>query len=117
MVPFPFFLFFVFFPPFSLLTFPPPFPRQHYSPSVITSLDEQDALSHFFQYRGSSGHFLNVNPLGPVLGTPHGGAVSPAAGRISSIVSAGALREGHGGTVSSSSTTLPGCRPDIISLD
>ncbi|KAI6073008.1 E3 SUMO-protein ligase PIAS3 isoform X1 [Aix galericulata] len=90
--------------------------NQHYSPSVITSLDEQDALSHFFQYRGASGHFLNVNPLGPVMGTPHGGAVSPAAGRISSIVSAGALREGHGGTVSSSST-LPGCRPDIISLD
>ncbi|XP_040394802.1 E3 SUMO-protein ligase PIAS3 isoform X1 [Cygnus olor] len=91
--------------------------NQHYSPSVITSLDEQDALSHFFQYRGASGHFINMSPLGPVMGTPHG-AGSPAAGRISSIVSAGALREshGHGGTVGGSAA-LPGCRPDIISLD
>ncbi|XP_042640594.1 E3 SUMO-protein ligase PIAS3 isoform X2 [Tyto alba] len=85
--------------------------NQHYSPSVITSLDEQDALGHFFQYRGASGHFLNVTPLAPVL------AGSPSAsGRISSIVSPAGLREGHGGTAAGGAA-LPGCRPDIISLD
>ncbi|KAM6309499.1 E3 SUMO-protein ligase PIAS3 isoform 2-T2 [Podargus strigoides] len=84
--------------------------NQHYSPSVITSLDEQDALGHFFQYRNTSSHFLN--PLAPVLGGAHSTAT-----RISSIVStAGTLRESHGGTVSGTSA-LPGCRPDIISLD
>ncbi|XP_055552657.1 E3 SUMO-protein ligase PIAS3 isoform X5 [Falco biarmicus] len=91
--------------------------NQHYSPSVITSLDEQDALGHFFQYRGTSGHFINMSPLAPVMAGSHG-AVSPAGGRISSIVSTSALRESHGhnGTISSSAA-LPGCRPDIISLD
>ncbi|XP_015266290.1 PREDICTED: E3 SUMO-protein ligase PIAS3 [Gekko japonicus] len=41
--------------------------QSHYSPSVITSLDEQDTLSHFFQYRGPSPHFMN--PLAPVVET------------------------------------------------
>lgn len=84
---------------------------------MITSLDEQDSLGHFFQYRGTSGHFLNMNPLAPVMAGSHG-AVSPAGGRISSIVSTSALRESHGhnGTISSTAA-LPGCRPDIISLD
>ncbi|XP_074020517.1 E3 SUMO-protein ligase PIAS3 [Numenius arquata] len=91
--------------------------NQHYSPSVITSLDEQDTLGHFFQYRGSSGHFLNVNPLGPAMAGSHG-AEGSAGGRVSSIVSPGALRESHGhnGTISSPAV-LPGCRPDVISLD
>ncbi|XP_074930979.1 E3 SUMO-protein ligase PIAS3 isoform X10 [Phalacrocorax aristotelis] len=89
----------------------------HYSPSVITSLDEQDALGHFFQYRGASSHFVNVNPLAPALAGSHG-AASPAGGRISSIVSTGALREGQGrGGAISSGAALPGCRPDVISLD
>ncbi|NWU73055.1 PIAS3 ligase, partial [Pterocles burchelli] len=76
-----------------------------YHPSVITSLDEQDALSPFFQYRGAAGAFLPVTPLPPA--------------RISSIVSAGALREspGHGGTLANAAAALPGCRPDVISLD
>lgn len=89
--------------------------RQHYSPSVITSLDEQDVLGHFFQYRGASGHFIGMNPLAPVMAGSHGG---PAGARISSIVSTRALREshGHGGAVSSTAA-LPGCRPDVISLD
>ncbi|XP_074930977.1 E3 SUMO-protein ligase PIAS3 isoform X8 [Phalacrocorax aristotelis] len=91
--------------------------NQHYSPSVITSLDEQDALGHFFQYRGASSHFVNVNPLAPALAGSHG-AASPAGGRISSIVSTGALREGQGrGGAISSGAALPGCRPDVISLD
>ncbi|NXI66382.1 PIAS3 ligase, partial [Anseranas semipalmata] len=91
--------------------------NQHYSPSVITSLDEQDALSHFFQYRGTSNHFINMNPLGPVMAGSHS-AVGPVSSRISSIVSTSALRESHGhnGTISSNAA-LPGCRPDIISLD
>ncbi|XP_050768299.1 E3 SUMO-protein ligase PIAS3 isoform X2 [Gymnogyps californianus] len=91
--------------------------NQHYSPSVITSLDEQDTLGHFFQYRGASSHFINMNPLAPVMAGSHS-AVSPAGGRISSIVSTGALRESHGhnGTMSSNAA-LPACRPDIISLD
>uniref|UniRef100_A0A8B9S983 Protein inhibitor of activated STAT 3 n=1 Tax=Apteryx owenii TaxID=8824 RepID=A0A8B9S983_APTOW len=91
--------------------------NQHYSPSVITSLDEQDTLSHFLQYRGTSSHFMSMNPLAPVMaGSPS--AVSPASSRISSIVSTSALRESHGhnGTISSTAA-LPGCRPDIISLD
>lgn len=88
---------------------------QHYSPSVITSLDEQDTLSHFFQYRGTSTHFMN--PLAPVMAGSHS-AVSPASSRISSIVSTSAMRDSHGrsGAISSS-TALPGCRSDIISLD
>uniref|UniRef100_A0A8B9ZB24 Protein inhibitor of activated STAT 3 n=1 Tax=Buteo japonicus TaxID=224669 RepID=A0A8B9ZB24_9AVES len=91
--------------------------NQHYSPSVITSLDEQDTLGHFFQYRGTSSHFINMNPLAPVMAGSHS-AISPAGGRISSIVSTSALRESHGhnGTISSNAV-LPGCRPDIISLD
>ncbi|XP_064331352.1 E3 SUMO-protein ligase PIAS3 isoform X2 [Phalacrocorax carbo] len=87
--------------------------NQHYSPSVITSLDEQDPLGHFLQYRGASSHFVNVNPLAPALAGSHG-----AGGRISSIVSTGALREGQGrGGAISSGAALPGCRPDVISLD
>uniref|UniRef100_A0A8B9M4K1 Protein inhibitor of activated STAT 3 n=1 Tax=Accipiter nisus TaxID=211598 RepID=A0A8B9M4K1_9AVES len=91
--------------------------NQHYSPSVITSLDEQDTLGHFFQYRGTSSHFINMNPLAPVMAGSHS-AISPASGRISSIISTSALRESHGhnGTISSNAV-LPGCRPDIISLD
>ncbi|NXS91770.1 PIAS3 ligase, partial [Jacana jacana] len=91
--------------------------NQHYSPSVITSLEEQDTLGHFFQYRGASGHFLNVNPLGPAMAGSHGAGGS-AGGRVSNIVSPSALRESHGhnGTISSP-VTLPGCRPDVISLD
>ncbi|NXI97498.1 PIAS3 ligase, partial [Psophia crepitans] len=94
-----------------------PFARQHYSPSVITSLDEQDTLNHFFQYRGTSSPFLNVNPLVPVMGGSHS-AGGQASSRISSIVSASTLREsrGHNGTISTTAA-LPGCRPDIISLD
>ncbi|XP_069734707.1 E3 SUMO-protein ligase PIAS3 isoform X2 [Phaenicophaeus curvirostris] len=92
--------------------------NQHYNPSVITSLDEQDTLGHFFQYRSTSGHFLNMNPLGPVLAAGSHGAGSPGSGRISSIVSTSALRESHGhNSTMSSSAGLPGCRPDIISLD
>ncbi|XP_075463975.1 E3 SUMO-protein ligase PIAS3 isoform X3 [Ascaphus truei] len=88
--------------------------QQHYSPSVITSLDEQDALSHFFQYRSPPSHFMS--PLAPSMGGAHG--ASSSAGRISSIVSTSTLREGHvhsGGQ--NTTSTLPGCRPDIISLD
>ncbi|NXW47967.1 PIAS3 ligase, partial [Nyctiprogne leucopyga] len=90
---------------------------QHYSPSVITSLDEQDTLGHFFQYRGASGHFLNMNPLTPVMAGSHSTG-SPAGSRISSIVSASALRESHGhnGTIGTTAA-LAGCRPDVISLD
>ncbi|XP_029436264.1 LOW QUALITY PROTEIN: E3 SUMO-protein ligase PIAS3 [Rhinatrema bivittatum] len=89
---------------------------QHYSPSVITSLDEQDTLSHFFQYRSTPTHYMS--PLAPIMGGSHG-ASSPASGRISSIVSTTSLQEGHGGAISSSGSTagLPGSRPDIISLD
>ena len=43
---------------------------QHYGPSVITSLDEQDALGHFFQYRGTP------FPL-PGPAHPHVGELSP----------------------------------------
>ncbi|KAM9368455.1 LOW QUALITY PROTEIN: E3 SUMO-protein ligase PIAS3 [Phaethornis superciliosus] len=78
--------------------------NQHYSPSVITSLDEQDPLGHFFQYRGTSNHFLT--PLTPSLPGGPGGTA-----RVSSIVTAGSLRQSHGGT-------LPACHPpDVISLD
>ncbi|KAM4662313.1 E3 SUMO-protein ligase PIAS3 [Discoglossus pictus] len=85
---------------------------QHYSPSVITSLDEQDTLSHFFQYRSSPSHYMT--PLTQAMGGSHGAAGS--AGRISSIVSTSSLRESHSGSQSASST-MPGCRSDIISLD
>ncbi|NXT85826.1 PIAS3 ligase, partial [Zapornia atra] len=87
--------------------------NQHYSPSVITSLDEQETLSHFFQYRGTSGHFMTMNPLVPVMAGSHS-----AGGRSSSIVSTGAVREsrGHSGTIGTGAA-LPGCRPDVISLD
>uniref|UniRef100_A0A673TK71 Protein inhibitor of activated STAT 3 n=1 Tax=Suricata suricatta TaxID=37032 RepID=A0A673TK71_SURSU len=89
---------------------------QHYGPSVITSLDEQDALGHFFQYRGTPSHFLG--PLAPTLGSSHRSATpAPPPGRVSSIVApGGALREGHGGPLSSG-PSLTGCRSDIISLD
>uniref|UniRef100_A0A8D0G4Y5 Protein inhibitor of activated STAT 3 n=1 Tax=Sphenodon punctatus TaxID=8508 RepID=A0A8D0G4Y5_SPHPU len=85
--------------------------QQHYSPSVITSLDEQDTLSHLFQYRGTSTHFMN--PLAPMMAGSHGGGAAS-----SRIVSATALREthAHNGTMGNT-TGLPGCRPDIISLD
>ncbi|XP_053560473.1 E3 SUMO-protein ligase PIAS3 isoform X2 [Bombina bombina] len=88
--------------------------NQHYSPSVITSLDEQDALSHFFQYRSPPSHFMN--PLTQTIGGTHG--PSSTTGRISSIVSTNALRESHNHSGSQNTTsTLQGCRPDIISLD
>ncbi|XP_030044280.1 E3 SUMO-protein ligase PIAS3 isoform X2 [Microcaecilia unicolor] len=94
--------------------------NQHYSPSVITSLDEQDPLSHFFQYRSTPTHYMN--PLAPLMGASHS-ASSPANSRISSIVSTTSIRDSnaHSGAISSSTTTttaaLPGCRSDIISLD
>ncbi|XP_048369687.1 E3 SUMO-protein ligase PIAS3 isoform X2 [Sphaerodactylus townsendi] len=93
--------------------------NQHYSPSVITSLDEQDTLSHFFQYRGPSPHFMN--PLAPVMVGSHGavGSSSPG-GRLNSVVSSPsvALRENHGhNNTVGGSPVLPSCRPDIISLD
>lgn len=89
---------------------------QHYGPSVITSIDEQDALGHFFQFRGTPSHFLG--PLAPALGSSHRGATpAPPAGRVSSIVApGGALRETHGGPLPSG-PSLTGRRPDIISLD
>ncbi|KAG8545224.1 hypothetical protein GDO81_021213 [Engystomops pustulosus] len=88
--------------------------NQHYSPSVITSLDEQDALNHFFQYRAPPTHYMS--PLTQAMAGSHG--VSNGASRISSIVSTSTLRESHGHSTSQNSTpTLPGCRPDIISLD
>ncbi|KAF4021406.1 hypothetical protein G4228_013569 [Cervus hanglu yarkandensis] len=89
---------------------------QHYGPSVITSLDEQDALGHFFQYRGTPSHFLG--PLTPTLGSSHRSATpAPPPGRVSSIVApGGTLREGHGGPLPSG-PSLTGCRSDIISLD
>ncbi|XP_072284234.1 E3 SUMO-protein ligase PIAS3 [Pyxicephalus adspersus] len=87
---------------------------QHYSPSVITSLDEQDALSHFFQYRPTPPHYLS--PLTQAIAGSH--ASSNGASRISSIVSTSTLRESHAHSTSqNSASTLPGCRPDIISLD
>ncbi|KAM9294675.1 E3 SUMO-protein ligase PIAS3 [Gastrophryne carolinensis] len=96
--------------------------NQHYSPSVITSLDEQDALSHFFQYRPPPAHYMS--PLTQAMTGSHSGPASSATaatGRISSIVSTSALRESHAHGASQnsapSSSTLPGCRPDIISLD
>ncbi|XP_053134690.1 E3 SUMO-protein ligase PIAS3 isoform X2 [Hemicordylus capensis] len=96
--------------------------NQHYSPSVITSLDEQDTLGHFFQYRGgSSPHFMN--PLPPVVVGSRSAVGSPAAaGRLNSVSSSSspsaALREGHTHTgAGGGGPALPGCRPDIISLD
>nr|XP_020665900.1 E3 SUMO-protein ligase PIAS3 isoform X2 [Pogona vitticeps] len=95
--------------------------NQHYSPSVITSLEEQDTLSHFFQYRGTSPHFMN--PLAPVVvaaAASHGTVGSPTSSRVNGVVSSppATLRESHthGGAMSSN-PGLPGCRPDIISLD
>ncbi|NP_001116890.1 E3 SUMO-protein ligase PIAS3 [Xenopus tropicalis] len=86
----------------------------HYSPSVITSLDEQDALSHFFQYRAPPGHYMS--PLTQTITGSH--ATPSGASRISSIVSTSSLRESHShNTSQSASSALPGCRPDIISLD
>ncbi|XP_014635423.1 PREDICTED: E3 SUMO-protein ligase PIAS3 isoform X3 [Ceratotherium simum simum] len=90
---------------------------QHYGPSsVITSLDEQDALGHFFQYRGTPSHFLG--PLAPTLGSSHRSTTpAPPPGRVSSIVApGGTLRDGHGGPLPSG-PSLTGCRSDIISLD
>ncbi|XP_036780287.2 E3 SUMO-protein ligase PIAS3 isoform X3 [Manis pentadactyla] len=89
---------------------------QHYGPSVITSLDEQDALGHFFQYRGTPSHFLS--PLAPTLGSSHHSTTpAPPPGRVSSIVApGGTLREGHGGPLPLG-PSLTGCRSDIISLD
>ncbi|KAM4014104.1 LOW QUALITY PROTEIN: E3 SUMO-protein ligase PIAS3 [Anomaloglossus baeobatrachus] len=88
--------------------------NQHYSPSVITSLDEQDSLSHFFQYRAPTSRYMS--PLTQAIAGSHG--PSNAASRISSIVSTSSLRESHGHGGSQTSTpSLPGCRPDIISLD
>ncbi|XP_026542259.1 E3 SUMO-protein ligase PIAS3 isoform X1 [Notechis scutatus] len=89
--------------------------NQHYSPSVITSLDEQDSLSHFFQYRGPSPHFMS--PLAPIMVGSHSGVGSPTGSRMNSVVSSptASLRESHGAM--GSSPALPGCRPDIISLD
>ncbi|XP_063802950.1 E3 SUMO-protein ligase PIAS3 isoform X1 [Pseudophryne corroboree] len=88
--------------------------NQHYSPSVITSLDEQDALSHFFQYRGPTSQYMS--PLSQVLSGSH--AVTNSSSRISSIVSTSTIRDSHGHSGSqNSSSALPGCRPDIISLD
>uniref|UniRef100_A0ABM5F3D6 E3 SUMO-protein ligase PIAS3 n=1 Tax=Pogona vitticeps TaxID=103695 RepID=A0ABM5F3D6_9SAUR len=96
--------------------------NQHYSPSVITSLEEQDTLSHFFQYRGTSPHFMN--PLAPVVvaaaAASHGTVGSPTSSRVNGVVSSppATLRESHthGGAMGSN-PGLPGCRPDIISLD
>uniref|UniRef100_A0A8C5PRM9 Protein inhibitor of activated STAT 3 n=1 Tax=Leptobrachium leishanense TaxID=445787 RepID=A0A8C5PRM9_9ANUR len=85
--------------------------NQHYSPSVITSLDEQDALSHFFQYRAPT-HYMS--PLTQAITSSHNATSSTS--RISSIVSTGSLRENHSASQNTTST-LPGCRPDIISLD
>lgn len=89
---------------------------QHYGPSVITSLDEQDTLGHFFQYRGTPSHFLG--PLAPTLGSSHRSSTpAPPPGRVSSIVAPGSsLREGHGGPLPSG-PSLTGCRSDVISLD
>ncbi|XP_018425580.1 PREDICTED: E3 SUMO-protein ligase PIAS3 [Nanorana parkeri] len=88
--------------------------NQHYSPSVITSLDEQDTLSHFFQYRPTPPHYMS--PLTQAITGTHG--TSNGASRISSIVSTSTLRENHAHSASQNpSSTIPGCRPDIISLD
>ncbi|XP_053331050.1 E3 SUMO-protein ligase PIAS3 [Spea bombifrons] len=86
--------------------------NQHYSPSVITSLDEQDALSHFFQYRAGPPRFMS--PLTQAITSSH--VVPNTASRISSIVSTNTMRESHNGSQNATSS-MPGCRPDIISLD
>lgn len=95
---------------------PCPSSLQHYGPSVITSLDEQDTLGHFFQFRGAPSHFLG--PLAPTLGSSHRSSTpAPPPGRVSSIVAPGSsLREGHGGPLPSG-PSLTGCRSDVISLD
>ncbi|XP_060613831.2 E3 SUMO-protein ligase PIAS3 [Anolis sagrei] len=84
--------------------------QPHYSPSVITSLDDQDSLSHFFQYRGASPHFMG--PLAPVVVSSH---AAPANGRLTNMVSSSsspsAAHRPH------SPPALTACRPDIISLD
>ncbi|XP_039214388.1 E3 SUMO-protein ligase PIAS3 isoform X2 [Crotalus tigris] len=89
--------------------------NQHYGPSVITTSDEQESLSHFFQYRGTSPHFMS--PLSPIVVGSHNGVSSPTSSRMNSVVSSptASLRESHGAM--GSSPALPGCRPDIISLD
>ncbi|XP_068110905.1 E3 SUMO-protein ligase PIAS3 [Hyperolius riggenbachi] len=85
---------------------------QHYSPSVITSLDEQDALGHYFQYRPT--HYMST--LTQAITGSH--TTTSSTSRISSIVSTSTLQESHAhSTTQSSSSTLQGCRPDIISLD
>ncbi|KAM8921689.1 LOW QUALITY PROTEIN: E3 SUMO-protein ligase PIAS3 [Pelodytes ibericus] len=84
---------------------------QHYSPSVITSLDEQDALSHFFQYRAPP-HFMS--PLTQAITSSH--SAPSGTSRISSIVSTSTLRDGHSGSQGTTST-MPVCRTDVISLD
>uniref|UniRef100_A0A8V5GQ72 Uncharacterized protein n=1 Tax=Melopsittacus undulatus TaxID=13146 RepID=A0A8V5GQ72_MELUD len=71
---------------------------QHYSPSVITSLQEQDALRHLFPYGSTSRPFLGVTPMS--MAGSH---------QTSSIVATSTLQ--------SSPTAQPGCRSDIIALD
>ncbi|XP_039766856.1 E3 SUMO-protein ligase PIAS3 isoform X2 [Ornithorhynchus anatinus] len=83
--------------------------NQRYGPSVITSLDEQDALSRFFQYRGApQPPFLG--PLAPVLAAASHRAASPpaAAPRPGGGVPAGPPAPGP---------ALTACRSDVISLD
>ncbi|XP_062492256.1 E3 SUMO-protein ligase PIAS3 isoform X2 [Pezoporus occidentalis] len=75
-----------------------PSENQHYSPSVITSLQEQDALGHLFPYGGTSRPFLGVTPMS--MAGSH---------QTSSIVATTTLQ--------SSPTAQPGCRSDIIALD
>ncbi|XP_033927003.1 E3 SUMO-protein ligase PIAS3 [Melopsittacus undulatus] len=75
-----------------------PSENQHYSPSVITSLQEQDALRHLFPYGSTSRPFLGVTPMS--MAGSH---------QTSSIVATSTLQ--------SSPTAQPGCRSDIIALD
>ncbi|XP_061298687.1 E3 SUMO-protein ligase PIAS3 isoform X1 [Pezoporus flaviventris] len=75
-----------------------PSENQHYSPSVITSLQEQDALGHLFPYGSTSRPFLGVTPMS--MAGSH---------QTSSIVATTTLQ--------SSPTAQPGCRSDIIALD
>ncbi|KAM4872587.1 E3 SUMO-protein ligase PIAS3 isoform 3-T3 [Thomomys bottae] len=89
---------------------------QHYGPSVITSIDEQDTLGHFFQYRGAPSHFLG--PLAPTLGGSHRSSTPASApGRVSSIVAPGGGLGAGPGAALSSAPSLAGCRSDVISLD
>ncbi|XP_064416603.1 E3 SUMO-protein ligase PIAS3 isoform X2 [Latimeria chalumnae] len=95
---------------------------QHYSPSVITSSEEQDALrsslNHLFQY--NTAQFME--PLTPMIGAVHSISNSISGGsRSDAIVSANSQRENHthNGTISTTAggTSVSVCRPDIISLD